>query len=100
MPYDINGIRESLHAIISGMIVARTGPAPTIADDTPLLSSGLGLDSIAVLQLMVKIEDRFGISFDVDELSVDLFDTLGSLVSAVERKVATGQLAETGDLPS
>ena len=58
---------------------------------TPLLSAGLSLDSVAVLELIMEIEADFGVEFTDTDLSVDLFRTVGSLAAAVrEKRTAAG----------
>ena len=54
---------------------------------TPLLSSGLGLDSVAVLDLIMELEKEFSISFDDADLSVELFQNAEALARAVETKL-------------
>jgi acyl carrier protein len=57
-------------------------------ESTPLLGSIPELDSMAVVNVITALEDRFGISVDDDEISADTFATLGSLVAFVEQKLA------------
>lgn len=52
--------------------------------ETALLGKGLGLDSSSTLELIVAIEDDFGIYLDERDLSPQVFETLGSLVRFVE----------------
>ena len=80
-------VHDQLIRILTEQVMVGDLAVP-LTTDTPLLSSGLGLDSVAVLQFVVAIEDHFGISFDVDDLSVDLFERLGTLSAKVEEKVA------------
>ncbi len=61
---------------------------PGISTDTPLLSSGLGLDSVALLEILVEIETEFGVQFPDSEITGELFRSIGTLASAVERKIA------------
>jgi len=58
-----------------------------ITVDTPLLSSGLNLDSVAVLELVMEVENEFGIVFEDADLSTDLFKTAGTVARAVEQKI-------------
>lgn len=62
------------------------GRADDIVASTPLLDSMPELDSMAVVELMVALEERFGITISDDELSGDVFATLGTLTEFVESK--------------
>jgi acyl carrier protein len=55
---------------------------------TPLLGAIPELDSMAVVSLITALEERFGIAVDDDEIGADHFETLGSLASFVEQKLA------------
>ncbi|WP_275004678.1 acyl carrier protein [Promicromonospora iranensis] len=50
---------------------------------TPLFGTLPELDSLAVLELVTSLEDRFGITVDDDELTDGLLETAGSLHSFV-----------------
>lgn len=56
-------------------------------ESTPLLGSIPELDSMAVVNVITAMEDRFGISVSDDEISADTFATLGTLVGFVEGKL-------------
>jgi acyl carrier protein len=56
---------------------------------TPLLDSLPELDSMAVLNVMLAIEQRFGVTIDDDEVTGELFATLGTLSAFVEQKLKT-----------
>ena len=47
----------------------------------------IGLDSIKFIQMVVLIEEEFGIEFDDETLLVDYFDTISSLVKYIEDKI-------------
>jgi acyl carrier protein len=40
-----------------------------------------------VVSIVTALEDRFGIVIEDDELTADVFETLGSLAEFVDRKV-------------
>lgn len=46
----------------------------------------LGLDSMAIMQLLIHIEDRFGIALDPADLSRDNFRTPARIVALLESK--------------
>ena len=54
----------------------------------PLLGAVPELDSIAVVNLITALEEHFGITVADDEIGASTFETLGSLTSFVERKLA------------
>ncbi len=88
MANDFDSILTKVSGILSDKIVTDTGKEGGIQADTPLLSSGLNLDSVAVLELVVEVENHFGVTFEDDDLSVELFRSVGSLASAVEKKLS------------
>jgi acyl carrier protein len=59
----------------------------TIDASTPLLGSLPELDSMAVLELVAALEERFGITVDDDDVTAEVFETLGTLTEFVEEKV-------------
>ncbi|MBI2504161.1 MAG: acyl carrier protein [Candidatus Latescibacteria bacterium] len=58
-----------------------------LADDEVLFGSGLGADSEATLEVVFALETEFGIEVEDEELRVELFATVRSLVDYVERKI-------------
>jgi acyl carrier protein len=52
---------------------------------TALFGSMPELDSMAVAEIVVALEERFGIGIDEDELTAEAFDTVGSLAALVDR---------------
>jgi acyl carrier protein len=61
--------------------------AGTIDAATPLLGALPELDSLAVAELVVALEARFGIVFDGDDVTAEAFETLASLSELVDRKL-------------
>lgn len=55
---------------------------------TPLLGSVPEFDSMAVVMVLTAIEDNFGIAVDDDEISAEIFETVGSLHDFVDTKAA------------
>lgn len=60
--------------------------ADTIDAATPLLGALPELDSMAVAELVVALEQRFGIEIGDDEITGEMFETLGSLAAFVAGK--------------
>jgi acyl carrier protein len=53
---------------------------------TPLFGSLPELDSMAVVTVVVAIEEHFGITIEPDEITAETFETVGSLARFVEHK--------------
>jgi acyl carrier protein len=60
--------------------------ADALSPSSRLLGAIPEFDSMAVVTVLTMIEDDFGVAFDDDEVSAEIFETLGSLAEFVERK--------------
>jgi acyl carrier protein len=56
--------------------------------DTPLFESLVELDSMAIVTVMLGLEEHFDIVIDDDEVGAETFETLGSLTRFIEEKLA------------
>jgi acyl carrier protein len=72
-------------------------PTDDVPPDTSL--SDLGLDSLAVIELVLDLEERFGVEFPDDMLKSSLFrsattlyEALATLVAAVPGRLTTTSL--------
>ena len=68
---------NDLTAMVRG-IVAKHAPAAALEDDTPLGGDGIGLDSIAIAEVLIDCESRFG---------VEIADLLGGEPVTIRRIV-------------
>lgn len=59
----------------------------SLTADTPLIDSMPEFDSMAVLNVILALEEHFGLTVDNDKVSGDLFETLGTLTRFVEQKL-------------
>ena len=57
-------------------------------ESTPLLGSVPEFDSMAVVMVLTGLEERFDISVDDDEISAEIFETIGALLQFVNEKVS------------
>ena len=58
-----------------------------IDETISLFEDGLGLDSIAIVDLIVSIEKDFELSIDDQELNVELFKSLTTLAQFIQGKL-------------
>lgn len=54
---------------------------------TPLLGSIPEFDSMAVVTVLTLMEERFDLMIDDDEISAEIFETIGSLSDFLSAKV-------------
>jgi len=76
----LNEVKE----IIIHTVGSNVAPDP-LADDYPLI--GNLLDSLAVTNLIVALEESFGFIFNDDELSAEAFENALSLAGLVSGKI-------------
>ncbi len=63
-----------------------------IADDAPLIGSGLSLDSIDALELVVQLEREFGIKISSSEESRRALASIASLASFIRERADPARL--------
>jgi len=56
---------------------------------TPLLGAVPELDSMTIVNVITSLEEQFGIVIEDDEISAELFESLGSLAQFITDKSAT-----------
>ena len=62
------------------------GESPdTLQDDTPLQTSGI-LDSLATVGLIAFLEKEFYVELDVNDTSIERFDSIEDIAATVVRK--------------
>ena len=63
--------------------------------EVDLLESGL-LDSLTFVELLVMVEEKFGVAVDLAELELDDFRSVRSIAAFVQRERAAGSGAGSG----
>ncbi len=61
---------------------------PEEIDDEALLMEALGLDSVQVLEIIVGLEDVFGVTFDDTDFDVENFSNVAAIRDCVRKKMA------------
>ncbi len=67
-----------------------------LGDETPLYGKGLGVNSIDVMELIVRLEGEFEVIFEDDEIP-ECIETFGSLVQRLRQKLAQGPAPPTAE---
>ena len=81
---DRAGRRAWLLATLAGLAPSFDG---TIGDDTPLADGGLGLDSLAIIDLLVAIEEQLGVTIDENDITPEHFETAARLLRLLEARL-------------
>lgn len=68
-----------------------------IDDDTMLGPAGADLESLALAELAVRVEDRFGVKFSEEEAEELAGMTVGEFCTTVAGRLAAPAAAATGD---
>ena len=55
--------------------------------DSPLIEYGVGLDSVATLEIVVALEEEFQIRIDESEITPETFETIKSISRHISQKV-------------
>jgi len=77
-------LKQQIKEMIVERLFLDVDPA-AIGDDESLMES-YEIDSVNLFEIVVGMEEQFGISFEDEDFSVDLFATVDSLAEFVERK--------------
>lgn len=68
-------------------VLQLNGAQASMERATPLLGAIPEFDSMAVVAIMTALEDQLGIFIEDDEVSAEIFETLGALEDFVATKV-------------
>ena len=79
--YEQNQLQQQIIEIFSERFETRLG-----SDEVDLLETGI-VDSVKIVELVLEIEQRFGISLPFEELEIDDFRTVLRLAERISRTV-------------
>jgi acyl carrier protein len=83
-----NATADEIKAAVKEYILHEFLPganAEELTDATPLITGGI-LDSLATVQLVAFLEERYGVAIQPHEASVDYLNTLGDIAELVRAK--------------
>ncbi|MGQ0576437.1 MAG: acyl carrier protein [Pseudonocardia sp.] len=72
-----------VRALVVDVLGLAADRAAAITPATPLLGGFSEFDSMAVLEIVTELETRFGLVVDDDEITAEVFATVGSLAGLV-----------------
>jgi acyl carrier protein len=81
-------MREEVREFVIAQLQDMNYDTEGIDDDTTLGPAGVDLESLALADLSVRVEDRFGVKFSDDESEELALMTVGEFTTAVAGRVA------------
>jgi acyl carrier protein len=81
-------LQNQIIEILSQVLQITPSSSEKMNSDTALLGAIPEFDSMAVVSIITALEDRFGFVVDDDEIDAAVFETVGSLITFVEHKLA------------
>lgn len=87
-----NELKSRIKRLIVDRLKLETDPSE-IADDQPLFGEGLGLDSIDALELVLGLEQEFGVKIEDEEVGGEALASVDALAEFVREKSAAGNPA-------
>lgn len=85
-------LSERLKEIIIETLRLEDITVATLKDDEPLIGSGLSLDSIDALELVVRMEKEFGVKIGSSEESRKALASISSLAAFVRERADPARL--------
>ncbi len=82
-------VETTIRAILGDVLGIEPARVDGFTAETPLFGALPELDSMAVAGLLTEIEDRLGIVIDDDEVSGDMLESFGALVSFAAGKATS-----------
>jgi acyl carrier protein len=81
-------LRQRLKELIIESLLLKNVTPESIEDDAPLFVEGLGLDSVDALELVVALENEFGIQIEDEEIGREVFASVSALAEFVHKRTA------------
>ena len=81
-------MRDQVRAFVVEQLADMNYDVEEVDDDTTLGPAGLDLESLALADLSVRVEDRYGLKFDDDESEKLALMTVGEFTAMVAARVA------------
>jgi acyl carrier protein len=77
---------EQVRAIV-GDVLQLGERTLAMTPDSPLLGAVPEFDSMAVVSVITALEDAFGLTIEDDQITAEVFETLGALAQLVDRNL-------------
>jgi acyl carrier protein len=83
---------QTLENIVTQLVISALGKKlASIGPDAPLFSSQSGFDSFFLLELVLRLEDTFGLSIPDEDLDPVIFYSVRSIAAYVRTRLVGGE---------
>lgn len=82
-----DGVLEGVRSILRDTLHLG-GRAATLTRSSGLFGTIPEFDSMAVVEVIVAVEETFAVTLSNDDITVELFETVGNLVAFIENRLA------------
>ncbi|MFJ1792355.1 phosphopantetheine-binding protein [Kitasatospora griseola] len=89
-------MQERIHEFVIAALAGMNYDVDDVTGDTDLGPAGLDLESLALAELSVQVEDEFGVKFEVEEMETTALMTLDQFTADVARRIAADSTATAG----
>lgn len=83
-------MQEKIRAFVVSALEAMNYDVSEVTGDTDLGPAGLDLESLALADLAVQVEEEFGVRFELDDMEHTALMTLDEFASSVAERLAKG----------
>lgn len=83
-------MQEKIRAFVVSALAEMNYDVSEVTGDTDLGPAGLDLESLALADLSVQVEEEFGVRFELDDMENTALMTLDEFTAEVASKVAAG----------
>ncbi|HEX9666610.1 MAG TPA: phosphopantetheine-binding protein [Thermodesulfobacteriota bacterium] len=81
-----DNINSRIRKVLIEKMLSEVDPEE-IKDDTPLIELGVGVDSVATLELLVALESEFEISIDEEDIDQNLLENIYSIAEYIGKRL-------------
>ncbi|MFF2624340.1 acyl carrier protein [Kitasatospora griseola] len=89
-------MQERIHEFVIAALAGMNYDVDEVTGDTDLGPAGLDLESLALAELSVQVEDEFGVKFEVEEMETTALMTLDQFTADVARRIAADSTTAAG----
>jgi len=81
-------VQQQVISILAEVLQLNSGIVSSMTMGTHLLGAIPEFDSMAVVSILTALEEQYSFFVDDDEIDADIFETIGTLVTFVEKKLS------------